>query len=313
MHTYIYNYLIGNNLVTPYQSGFIKKDSTVNQLTYIYDDICRALDQGKEVWAVFCDISKAFDRVWHRGLIQKLFTLGIIGHLLHWFESYVSSRKQRVVYASASLALSPINAGVPQGSILGPLLFLIYINDIVTNIQSNIRLFADDTSLYVVVENPNEAAAVLNADLDAIYSWSKSWLVTFNPSKTISMLFSKKRNEVAHPSLYMNQILIETVSTHKHLGLILSSDAKWTSHISIIIDKAWQRIGVMRALKFLLNRKSLERMYFSFVRPLLEYADVVWDNISDSLKHDLESVQNEAARIVTGATNIVTFKNCFLN
>ena len=116
------------------------------------------------------------------------------------------------------------------------------------------------------------------------------------------MLFSKKRNEEAHPSLYMNQILIETVSTHKHLGLTLSSDAKWTSHISIIIDKAWQRIGVMRALKFLLNRKSLEHMYFSFVRPLLEYADVVWDNISDSLKHDLESVQNEVARIVSGAT-----------
>ena len=105
---------------------------------------------------------------------------------------------------------------------------------------------------------------------------------------------------MTHPSLYMNQILIETVSTHKHLGLTLSSDAKWTSHISIIIDKAWQRIGVMRALKFLLNRKSLERMYFSLIRPLLEHAEVVWDNINDPLKHDLESVQNEAERIVTG-------------
>ena len=184
--------LLYRNLITPYQSGFIKNDSTVNQLTSIYDDICHALDQGKEVRAVFCDISKAFDRVWHRGLIYKLFAFGITGLLLHWFESYLTSRKQRFVYASASSAWSPINAGVPQGSILGPVLFLIYINDIVTNIQSNIRLFADDTSLYVIVENPNEAAAVLNADLDAIYSWSKSWFVTFNPLKTISMLFSKK-------------------------------------------------------------------------------------------------------------------------
>ncbi len=123
VHTYLYNFLITNNKLTPFQSGFIKGDSTVNQLTYIYNDICKALDEGKEVRAVFCDISKAFDRVWHKGLLYKLSSLGITGSLLDFFSSYLSKRRQRVVYGNSSSSWASINAGVPQGSILGPLLF----------------------------------------------------------------------------------------------------------------------------------------------------------------------------------------------
>ena len=149
VHKYLYNYLNDNRLLTKYQSGFIKGDSTTNQLIFIYDDINRALDEGLEVRAVFCDISKAFDRVWHRGLLHKLSSLGICGPLLKWFSSYLTLRKQRVVCSNVSSDWSIINAGVPQGSILGPLLFLIYINDIVSQINTNVRLFADDTSLYV--------------------------------------------------------------------------------------------------------------------------------------------------------------------
>jgi len=145
----MYTYVISNDLITSYQSGFIKGDSTVNQLTFFYTEIWQALDGGKEVRAVFCDISKAFDRVWHRGLFHKLSSLGISGHLLNWFKSYLSDRKQRVVVSNSSSPWSEISADVPQGSILGPLLFLIYINDIVTDIQASIRLFTDDTSLYI--------------------------------------------------------------------------------------------------------------------------------------------------------------------
>ncbi len=146
IHKHLYNFIADNKILTSFQSGFIKGDSTVNQLVYVYNDICKALDDGKEVRAVFCDISKAFDRVWHRGLLFKLSSIGVTGCLYQWFASYLSSRKQRVVYANASSEWSYINAGVPQGSILGPLLFLIYINDIVNEINSKIRLFADDTS-----------------------------------------------------------------------------------------------------------------------------------------------------------------------
>ena len=230
---YIYNYLTTNNLLTPFQSGFIKGDSTVNQLTCLYNDICQAMDEGKEVRAVFCDISKAFDRVWHRGLITKLSSFGICDSLLNWIISYLSNRKQRVVYANSTSSLRNIQAGVPQGSILGPLFFIAYINDIVYAVNSNIRLFADDTSLYIIVEDPITASTTLNNDLASIHSWSQSWLVSFNPEKTESIIFSRKRRKPQHPPLIMNSLNIEEVDTHKHLGLTLSSDAKWNAHISI--------------------------------------------------------------------------------
>lgn len=304
IHKQIYNYVTSNNLLTSFQSGFIKGDSTVNLLTYLYNDICKALDEGKEVRAVFCDISKAFDRVWHRGLLHKLSSIGISGPLLSWFESYLSNRKQRVVYANTTSAWSSVNAGVPQGSILGPLLFLIYINDIVTDVEAKIRLFADDTSLYVIVDDPASSATLLNRDLARIHSWSESWLVTFNPNKTESVLFSRKRHKLPHPILSMDQNPIKQVKSHKHLGLTFSDDGTWTSHISSSLNKAWQRIGILRSLKSLLSRSSLERMYVSFIRPLLEYADVVWDNCSNTISNDIEAVHNEAARIVSGATKL---------
>ena len=135
---------------------------------------------------MFCDISKAFDRVWHRGLLYKLRRAGITGSLLSWFSHYLQDRKQRVVLPGASSNWSSVQAGVPQGSILGPLLFLLYINDIVEDIHSSIRLFADDTSLYIIVEDPLDAAVTLNSDLSKIHRWASQWLVTFNPSKSES-------------------------------------------------------------------------------------------------------------------------------
>ena len=122
---HLYNHLRDNNILTSLQSGFIPCDSTVNQLTYLYNVFCQALDSGKEVRAVFCDISKAFDRVWHAGLLLKLQAAGVSGKVLAWFKSYLSDRRQRVVIPGATSDWASIRAGVPQGSILGPLLFLV--------------------------------------------------------------------------------------------------------------------------------------------------------------------------------------------
>ena len=155
---YFFNQLQDNNLLSSLQSGFIPGDSTLNQLTFLYNTFCQALDAGKEVKAVFCDISKAFDRVWHSGLLHKLQAAGVTGAVLAWFRNYLCDRKQRVILPGAVSDWKLICAGVPQGSILGPLLFLLYINDIVNDIGSNIRLFADDTSLFIIVEDPLAAA-----------------------------------------------------------------------------------------------------------------------------------------------------------
>ena len=149
---HVHNFLLDNQIITPLQSGFNHGDSTVNQLLDIYNTFCRAVDEGREVGAVFCDISKTFDKVWHRGLIAKPKHYGIDGPLLAWFESYLTNRRQRVVLPNGNSDWKEIKAGVPQGSILGPLLFIIYINDIVKKKQSLIRLFADDTTLSIIVD-----------------------------------------------------------------------------------------------------------------------------------------------------------------
>ena len=168
---HLYKHLHDNNLLS-LQSGFIPGDSTVNQLTFLYNTFCLALDAGKEVRAVFCNVSKAFDRVWHTGLLAKLRAASVTGEVLAWFSNYLSNRKQRVILPGAVSEWTDIKAGVPQGSILGPLLFLIYINDIVHDIGFNFRLFAGDTSLFIIVDNPLTAARNLNADLEKISRWA---------------------------------------------------------------------------------------------------------------------------------------------
>ena len=303
IHKHLFNFFKEQNAITCLQSGFVPRDSTTNQLVEMYNVFCKALDEGKEVRAIFCDISKAFDRVWHKGLLFKLKNVGISGCLLQWLSSYLSGRKQRVVIPGASSDWAYIQAGVPQGSILGPLLFLLYINDIVVNINANVKLFADDTSLYLIVDDPNETANILNNDLETIHKWAETWLVKFNPSKSESLLLSRKNITNLHPPLVMNNVHIKEVTHHKHLGLFLSRDGTWHEHIDYITSKAWQRLNIMRKLKFLLNRESLQIIYTSFIRPILEYSDVVWDNITQYEVNASQKIQNEAARIVTGQQN----------
>jgi hypothetical protein len=307
----IYNFFLDNNFLSPFQSGFIPGDSPVNQLAFIYNSFCKAIDEGKEIRAIFFDISKAFDRVWHKGLLAKLKSAGITGNLLLWFSSYLTNRRQRVILPGTFSNWSNINAGVPQGSILGPLLFLVYINDIVSEIHCNIRLFADDTSLFLTVDHPDTAAQHLNFDIQTITKWADTWLVSFNPSKTESVVVSRKINKPLHPPLIMFDEPISSVTSHKHLGVVLSDDCGWHSHIEYIKEKAWKRIHIMRKLKFTLDRKSLEMIYISFIRPILEYADVIWGNCSRGDKDDLEKIQNEAARIVTGASKLISLRNLY--
>ena len=197
---YLHNYIITNILITSYQSGFTPKDSAVNQLINICNTFAKAVDEGKEIRVISCDISKALDRVWHRGLLFKLRRMGISGPLLDWFQSYLSQRFQRVATEGCASEFLEIKAGVPQGSIIGPLLFLIYINDIVDEIETNIRLFADDTTLHLVVDNPTRAADLLNSDLHKVHNWSKDWLVKFNPNKTEELVISRKNYPTSSPT-----------------------------------------------------------------------------------------------------------------
>ena len=189
---------------------------------------------------------------------------------------------------------------MPQGSVLGPLLFLVYINDITENIDSHIKLFADDTSLFITIDsNEQEQTSQLNRDLAQISKWAETWLVSFNPTKTTSLYVTLKKPK-DHPPLFFDGHQLETVDTHKHLGITFNSNLSWKQHVDNISITANKKVVLLCKLKHLLDRKTLLTMYLSFIRPTLEYANVVWVNCTDNDCDQLESIQRRAARIITG-------------
>ena len=221
----IYENLCKNDLIPPNQSGFCPGDSTINQLLLITDNIYRAFDEtpSRETFAIFVDLSKAFNIVWHEGLIYKLKVSGLHENSLEILKDFLSDRKQRVVLNGQCCNWDMISAGVPQGSVLGPLLFLIYINDITHNVKCRIKLFADEISLFTTVCDESLAALDLNRDLANISLWAWQWKMKFNTDKTEEMLFSWKREKPIHPVLKLGDDTISSKSEHKHPGVILDS------------------------------------------------------------------------------------------
>ena len=195
-------------MLTPHQSGFRPNDSCIYQLISIVHNIYADFDHNPslEVRSNFLDISKAFNKVWHEGLLYKLESLGISRKLPNLFRSFLNDRHQRVVLNCQLSDWAPILAGVPHGPMLGPLLFLIYINDLPDNLNSLIKLFADDTSLFSTVHDPNHSAKVLNDDLNKISEWAYKWKMLFNPDltkQTQEVIFSRKNFKTDDPIVYL--------------------------------------------------------------------------------------------------------------
>jgi len=186
---------------------------------------------------------------------------------------------------------------------LGPLLFLVFINDIVYVVRHcKIRMFADDTCLFIEVDNRDEAAAHINEDLEGISHWADDWLITFSPPKTKSLTISNKTHLDQHPDLYLDGHKIDKVDHHKHLGVFLSHNLRWNCHINELVTSTSKKLSLMQGLKYKLDRRSLEIVYTSFIRPCLEYADVLWAGTYDTDLMKIDTMQIEAMRIVTGAT-----------
>ena len=312
----LYSYLISNKIITNKQSGFIKGDSTTNQLLSITHMIHSAFDCDipKEVRSVYLDISKAFDKVWHEGLIFKLRQAGVRGDMLNILSDFLINRYQRTVINGKSSAWSPIQAGVPQGSVLGPLLFLLYINDLLDGMKSDARIFADDTSLFVVVDDPKSSYEILSHDLRLVEEWAKQWRMSFNPDPSkppIEVVFSTKTKPYIHLPLTFNGVSVEVKEEHKHLGLMLDKKLSFNSHINACIKKANKGVGAIRYMSKYAPRSTLEQIYKSYVRPQMEYCDVIFHEspLGDPLAtnklstqmNKIESVQIQAAYAVSGA------------
>jgi len=232
-----------------------------------------------------------------------------VGNLLTWLKSYISGRKQYVVLGNSVSEILQNNAGVPQGSVLGPLLFLIFINDIQDIIKTNLRQFADDASTYYIYNIFSEVSDNLLPDLESLLRWSNRWFMDFNTSKTEGLNICFTTQDTT--SIKIDGFEIKDVECHKHLGLILNKKATWSDHIKSIHSKAIVRIGILRSFKYKFDRTTLETLYISFIRPTMEYASCVWDNCTLRDSQLLESLQTEAARICTGLPKYCSLKRLY--
>ena len=274
------NFFVEKKLISSNQSGFKPVDSCINQLLTITHEIYQSFDVGLEVRSIFLDISKAFDKVWHDGIIYKLTQNGISRNLLKLLEDFLKERKQRVVLNGQVSTWKNVNAGVPQGSILGLLLFLIYINDLTDGLTTNVKLFADNTSLFSVVHDTQTSANDLNKDLKIINNWAFQWKMNFNPDPTKQaheVIFSRKTKEIYHPPLVFNNTNVSQSSSQKHLGVILDSKLIFDEHLKMVSLKISKTLGLLRKLHNLLPRSTLITIYKALVRSYLDYGDILYD------------------------------------
>ena len=219
------------NILTDFQHGFRKARSCESQLIITVEDIANNLDDGLQTGLILLDFSKAFDKVSHLRLLHKLQHYGIKGSLLTWISNFLQGRVQKVNLDDKSSDQSPVSSGVPQGMVLGPLLFLAYINDLPDCIsaESHVRLFADDSVIYRVINNTN-VALKLQEDLDALQKWESKWLMEFHPEKCHVLNNTKHRNPVSF-AYTIHGHLLEAVPSAKCLGVELSNNLSWNKHL----------------------------------------------------------------------------------
>ena len=246
-------------------------------------------------------MSAAFDRCWHKGLIAKLQQSKVEGLGLSLFESYLQNRQQCTVVDGLKSKFEYVTAGVPQGSKLGPLLWLIYCNDIVNDIESQIFLFADDTCLFVSGNDPADTAIILNRDLETLNTWSKRWKVSFNADKSKDIIFSQNKVLFNSPPVLLDGDFVERVHEHKHLGIYLSSNLSWSRQIHEVCLQANRKLAVLRSVKYL-KRQTLDLLYKICVRSTLEYGLIIYyHNLTQTQQSRLSRIQYQGAKLCTGA------------
>ena len=268
--------------LSPCQSGFCRGDSTVYQLTRIVQELYQKRDDKQHVGICFFDLAKAFDTVWHRGLFGKLaHQYGITGSALTWLKSYLTDRTQCVKVAGVLSQELPVLSGVPQGSILGPLLFLLFVNDL-PNVTAGVSLYADDTTLIRSSPKSNTLLVDLQSGINAVVEWMSSWKLKPNIAKTEAMFITPDH---LSPALHFpdSSDLIKIVTHHKHLGVILDSSLSWAPHVEHICSRTSSVIGMIRPHSTFLSDKCKTLFYRSYVLPIFDYSDICWSGLSSSL------------------------------
>ena len=302
-HLLISEHISVHSPLSTCQFGFQSGKSAISALLSVTQDWFKHLEKRQDIGAVFFDFRKAFDSVPHMPLVEKLHKLGLHPYVINWVHNYLADRRQSVVVNGASSRPVRVTSGVPQGSILGPLLFLIYIDDIAhipISEGSKLVLYADDILLYHPISSPQDYE-LLQCDVDTIQAYASTQRMTLNTTKCKFMFVSrKKKHSMPNFTISLNGLPLETITTFKYLGVLLSSDLSWSSHVHKICSKARQLLGLIyRRFYRHSNEQTLRQLYISLVLPHLEYASSVW---SPHLQKDialLEKTQHFAVKLCT--------------
>ena len=298
MHKRLYSFLMKYNILYKYQFGFRKGHSTILANIEIVDNIREHLDKGEHVLGIYLDLSKAFDTVNHEILLHKLNYYGIRGHALEWFKSYLQSRKQCVWINGAYSEPKIVTTGVPQGSVLGPLLFLIYVNDINCAINSGkLRLFADDSNLFITGHSLNDMVREAEDKLESLNKWFKHNQLTLNVDKTCYTLFS--RSEQLSLSISLNGKEIEKVDAAKYLGIYLDSSLSWNMHVDELCKKVQKLFGPFYYISNYITLDMAKQLYYAFVHPHLLYGIEIYGCTSKSNSNRLQVLQNRILKTLT--------------
>ncbi|MCG8078525.1 MAG: reverse transcriptase family protein, partial [Candidatus Thiodiazotropha taylori] len=286
-----------NNILYELQHGFRERRSCETQLIMLIDKLSKNMQSRKQTDLILLDFSKAFDKVAHEKLLQKLHSYGIRGGTLKWIKDFLDNRKQSVVTNGTSSSSIPVSSGVPQGSVLGPILFLVYINDLPEQVRSRVRLFADDTAMYLCISSLSEAN-ILQKDLIKLEQWEKDWDMNFNPSKCQVLHVTRLKDPITS-KYFLHKTELESVSAAKYLGVTISEDLTWGTHIDNITKKANQTLGFVKRNIKVHNQNLKSTAYKTLVRPQLEYASSVWSPHTAADIYRIEAVQRRAARWAT--------------
>ena len=298
-------FFLENSIITTSQFGFRKHHSSVQQLLLFLSNVHDTLNRNAHCDVIYLDFRKAFDSVPHNELLLKLWNIGITGSIWSWLKEYLSNRCQQVSINGCLSSPLPVISGVPQGSILGPLLFLVYVNDLPSHTMfTSLYLFADDTKCLKPILTPADSL-LLQHDLNQLSAWSSDWKLLFNLSKCLFLSF-KAKNPVASSPHSQHQYSISghqivPCNQHTDLGVMMTSDTSWSNHIALISSKAYKKLGLLRRTFCSTNsiwaKKSL---YLSLVRSQLVYCSQIW---RPSLLKDiitLETIQRRATKFILG-------------
>ena len=302
MHNRLYSFLSKYDVLINEQFGFRKNHSTCHGVLNLSTFVSNELDKGNFCMGLFMDLSKAFDTIDHHILLEKLFYYGVRGVALNWFKSYLVERKQYVVVDGVNSKHRVVTCGVPQGSVLGPLLFLVYINDILMSTRLfRFSLFADDTVAFMSHRNIHTLISIANTELRSLGEWFRSNKLIVNYDKTNYILFHSKKRRIPETidDISMNHNILTNVKSLLFLGITIDECLDWKIHIQNVVLKISRSIGILSKLKYILPKNVLLLLYNSLVLPHLTYCNIVWGNSYFSHLNKIRVLQKRAIRIIT--------------